>query len=389
MIKLSILIPTLKERKPMLDKLMSNLVTQWTFNRKFIDEVEILIESDNRQKTVGEKRNILMNRAKGEWVCYIDDDDRVPPYYIEEIMKGLESNPDCCSLIGRITTDGQEPKTFIHSLKYDSYFEKDNVYYRCNNHLNVIRRSIAIQIPFPKKNFGEDTDFALSLNKSGLLKTEYLIPYIIYYYDYISNKKEPMSFSQNSEDLFIMDYFSDKPIGKFIDIGAYHVERFSNTRALYLAGWGGILVEPAPSNFNAIFDHYKEEERVTVLNVAIGETTGEIDFYESGGDAVSTSEIEHMQKWGAAGVKYTKLKVPQLSVEAFMNLYAKDANFLSIDTEATNIIVFRNIPDWVFEQISLLCIEHDQHQMEIEEKLSQFNFTTLYVNAENIILGKL
>ena len=96
-----------------------------------------------------------------------------------------------------------------------------------------------------------------------------------------------------------------------------------------------------------------------------------------------------MQKWGAAGVKYTKLKVPQLSVEAFMNLYAKDANFLSIDTEATNIIVFRNIPDWVFEQISLLCIEHDQHQMEIEEKLSQFNFTTLYVNAENIILGKL
>src|SRR4051812_3098539 len=102
MIKLSILIPTLKERKPMLDELISNLKTQ--VNGRYETEVEVLVESDSRQKTVGQKRNILMNRAKGEWVCYIDDDDRVPPYYIEEIMKGLETDPDCCSLLGRITT---------------------------------------------------------------------------------------------------------------------------------------------------------------------------------------------------------------------------------------------------------------------------------------------
>lgn len=380
--KLSILIPTLKERKGMLDVLLESLHTQIN------DEAEVLIESDNRQKTVGEKRNILMNKAQGEWMCFIDDDDRVPSYYIAEIMKGIETNPDCCSLIGRITTDGKEPKTFIHSLKYDSYFEENNIYYRCPNHLNVIRRSIAIKIPFSEKNFGEDTDFALALNKSGLLKTEYSIPYIIYYYDYISNKKEPMSFSQNSEDLFIMDYFTDKPNGKFIDIGAYDVERFSNTRALYLAGWVGILVEPAPQNYKAIAEHYKDDEKIKVLNIAIGETTGEIDFYESDGDAVSTSEIEHMNKWGAAGVKYNKIKVQQVDVEDFMNEYAKDCDFLSIDTEATNMIVFKNIPTFVWEQIKMLCIEHDGCKEEIENTLAPFGFTTLYVNAENIILAK-
>jgi FkbM family methyltransferase len=197
-----------------------------------------------------------------------------------------------------------------------------------------------------------------------------------------------MKFSQSDEENFILFQYKDKPNGKFIDIGAYHVERFSNTRALYLAGWSGILIEPSPKNYQAIADHYKDEERITVLNVAIGKETGEIDFYESDGDAVSTSEIDHMKKWGAAGVKYKKIKVLQLAVEAFMTIYCKDVDFLSIDTEATNMEVFRCIPNFVWEQISMLCIEHDQHQHEIEDKLSQFGFNTLYVNAENIILAK-
>lgn len=197
-----------------------------------------------------------------------------------------------------------------------------------------------------------------------------------------------MSYSQNSEESFILDYFKDRPTGKFIDIGAYHIERFSNTRALYLAGWSGILVEPAPKNYKAIADHYAGDSRIKVLNIAIGETTGEIDFYDSDGDAVSTSDEDHMKKWGSAGVKYTKIKVPQVSVEGFMKAYIDGVDFLSIDTEATNIVVFRNTPDFVWEQISMLCIEHDNFQDEIEEKLGIFGFSTLYVNAENIILAK-
>lgn len=196
-----------------------------------------------------------------------------------------------------------------------------------------------------------------------------------------------MSFSQNSEERFILDYFKDKPTGKFIDIGSYDVEKFSNVRALVLKGWGGIMVEPAPKQFKSIFDFYNGNESITVLNVAIGATTGEIDFYQCE-DAVSTSEEEHMQKWADAGVPFNKIKVPQMNVVDFMNEYAKDANFISVDTEFTNMVVFRNIPDWVFEQISLFCIEHDYHIQEIEERLAKFNFRTLYTNAENIILGK-
>lgn len=197
-----------------------------------------------------------------------------------------------------------------------------------------------------------------------------------------------MSYSQNAEESFILDYFLDKPVGKFIDIGAFHVFQLSNVRALYEKGWSGIMVEPQPANFKAIADHYKDDPRIQVLNFAVGEPEGDIDFYESDGDAVGTTDEAHMKKWGKAGVKYTKIKVPQVGVANFFNQYCKDVDFLSIDTESTNIEVFRHIPDFVFEQIKMICIEHDLNQAEIEAKLIDFGFFTYYVNGENIILAK-
>lgn len=199
-----------------------------------------------------------------------------------------------------------------------------------------------------------------------------------------------MPWSQNSESAFVIDYFSDTPTGKFMDIGSYDVFRFSNVRDLYeKGGWFGIMVEPAPANFRAIADHYKDEPRIEVLNVAIGAESGEIDFYESNGDAVGTTDLDHMKKWSDGGVKYTKIKVKQVSVNEFMHEYCVDVDMLSIDTEATNMVIFRNMPEFVWKQIRLLVIEHDGFQKEIEDKLTDYGFIKLYENGENLLLAKL
>lgn len=197
-----------------------------------------------------------------------------------------------------------------------------------------------------------------------------------------------MKYSQSDEEIYVLEILGDLQTGKFIDIGAYDTFRFSNTRALYERGWSGVLVEPSPKNYAGIAEHYKDEPRIKVLNVAIGEKNEEIVFYESDGDAVSTTDIFHMKKWGDAGVKYSQIKVQQMSVVDFFNEYGKDVDFISIDTEATNIIVFRNIPDWVFERAKMIVIEHDLNQGEIEERLADFGFFTYYVNGENILLAK-
>lgn len=58
-------------------------------------------------------------------------------------------------------------------------------------------------------------------------------------YEYIN-----FSYSQDGEDLFLRDYFADKDNGFYIDVGAHHPFRFSNTAWAYEKGWRGINIEP-------------------------------------------------------------------------------------------------------------------------------------------------
>ena len=183
---LSILIPTLIERKSILKVLTVELNRQ----RKDLP-VQLLILADNGEATIGEKRNRLLQEAKGIYVCFIDDDDSVSPDYIETLLTGIETNPDCISLRGEITIDGGKPEIFEHSLKYNKWETKDGAaikYLRNPNHLNCIRASIAKQFTFPDKSHGEDHTWSIKINASWLLKTEYYTDRVLYYYKYTSKK---------------------------------------------------------------------------------------------------------------------------------------------------------------------------------------------------------
>lgn len=181
--KLSILVCHLPKRKHYLDRLCGVLNEQLEYHQ----DVEFLV--DDREKiSIGTKRNNLLNRASGEYVAFIDDDDLVSHDYLKQLLSGIDKGVDCCSLMGEITENGANPKTFIHSIRYDKYFEKDKVYYRPPNHLNCIKASIAKQFKFPMRNHGEDTDWAMQICEAGVLKTEHRIEETIYYYEYRSKK---------------------------------------------------------------------------------------------------------------------------------------------------------------------------------------------------------
>jgi glycosyltransferase involved in cell wall biosynthesis len=182
-IKLSILIPTLVQRIDMYNSLLEALHKQVT------NEVEILSHSDPFM-SIGEKRNELLNNAKGEYVCFIDDDDEISENYIKNLLEGISKDVDCCSLRGIITFDYDSPKYFEHSIKYNEYKTTDNpiTYERYPNHLNCIKASIAKQFKFPEINHGEDTDWATQIHKSGLIKSEHYINETMYYYKFITNK---------------------------------------------------------------------------------------------------------------------------------------------------------------------------------------------------------
>jgi glycosyltransferase involved in cell wall biosynthesis len=181
-VKLSILICTIPSRKHFLARLrgiLNEQVIPW------FEEVEILVDG-REDVSIGDKRNALLYRAKGEFCVFCDDDDRVSNHYIPSMMIGIEAGVDCCSLTGIITENSKNPKKFIHSIKYNDWFEKDGIYYRPPNHLNCMRTSIAKRVGFPGKNHGEDKDFSMEMCKQGLLKTEHEISDVIYFYEYIS-----------------------------------------------------------------------------------------------------------------------------------------------------------------------------------------------------------
>jgi glycosyltransferase involved in cell wall biosynthesis len=179
--KLSILICSLKSRKKLLDELLYVLEKQ-------IDDttpVELILNVDNGEKTIGEKRNELIQKANGEYSCFVDDDDMVSDDYIYRILTAIQTHqPDCCGIEGYIY-ETKKPKLFIHSIKYNEWYHSNNTYYRYPNHLNPIKTDLIKNIGFENISHGEDKIFSDKIK--NILKTEFYIKGVIYHY--IPSKK--------------------------------------------------------------------------------------------------------------------------------------------------------------------------------------------------------
>lgn len=158
-------------------------------------DVEILFELDNKEISVGAKRQKLIERAKGKFVVFIDDDDWVAENYISEIRKGILENPeiDCIGFLQSCTFNGSpERKICCLSLKYKVWRDNVDGYYavRSPYHKTPIKREVALRVGFQDMRFAEDHDFSKKV--TPLLKNEYFINKIMYQYRYTEeehNKK--------------------------------------------------------------------------------------------------------------------------------------------------------------------------------------------------------
>ena len=179
---LSILIATLPERAHHLQNILSLI--------KFQDGVEIIVDNRPRNVPTGVKRNDLIAKATGEYVCFVDDDDFVTEDYVSLILESSKSNPDCITFEGWMTTNGISHVDWIIKLgeKYEARQDPDGItrYYRFPNHLVPIKRSIASQHSFPAIWQGEDYQWACKIQP--LLKTSVHIPKKLYHYKFITDK---------------------------------------------------------------------------------------------------------------------------------------------------------------------------------------------------------
>lgn len=199
-----------------------------------------------------------------------------------------------------------------------------------------------------------------------------------------------MRYSQNNEEDYILDYFKENNNGVFVEIGGYNPFKFSNTRKLVEKGWSGTYVEPSPSCMKSFVDEYSNNEKIVLCDFAITPMNqGRMKFYDSGGDAISSLDTAHVDKWTKGwNVKYAEIEVETMAMSDFLFKYGRKCDFLNLDVEGVNIDLFNVIPDWFFINLQCACIEHDSHIEEIRNKLLHYGFKELCLNGENIIMGK-
>lgn len=189
---LSILIPTTPDRANYLIRLKNELYRQihelQLEDQVDVDILETPIAGTNTFYSVGHKRNALVENAKGKYYSFIDSDDMPSENYLKLVMPGIYKDVDCCSLVGQIYWSGKKGKPFLHSIKYKEWWEDDQFYYRCVNHLNVVKKELVQHIKFPTTSFGEDGQQSYAMRDAGVLKNEYEIAEVLYHY-YVGEPK--------------------------------------------------------------------------------------------------------------------------------------------------------------------------------------------------------
>ena len=142
-----------------------------------------------------------------------------------------------------------------------------------------------------------------------------------------------ISFSQDGEDIVIAELFNGKSEGFYVDVGAHHPQRFSNTYYFYLKGWKGINIDAMPGSMK-IFDDLRPND--INLEIPISDKSEILTYYEFDEPALNSFSLplseERITTTNYKIVAETKLKTQTLAEVLDKHLLPEQTiDFLSID----------------------------------------------------------
>jgi len=151
--------------------------------------VEVFCFLDNRKSNLSEKRNVVIGSAKGKFISFVDDDDRVEPDYVESILEEIRKAPDADCVVFDVLVYGYtaEPRICKYDVSF-SHGDDGRAYYRKPNHVMAYRTAISRKHKYRKdlSAISEDTEWA---DRASLdIKKQVRIGKVLYHYLY--NAKE-------------------------------------------------------------------------------------------------------------------------------------------------------------------------------------------------------
>jgi hypothetical protein len=193
------------------------------------------------------------------------------------------------------------------------------------------------------------------------------------------------AYSQEGEDMILRRIFNDKKDGFFVDVGAFHPTRFSNTYYFYKRGWRGINIDAMP---NSMDKFNKQRSRDINVEVPISSKKQTLKYFAFNEPALNTfSDLLAKERDGKDGYKilfekefetYTLAEV----LDKYMPKDLKEIDFFSIDVESLDYDVLIS-NDWNKYKPKIILIEdlkfdvNNLSKSDIIKFLSERDYTFL------------
>lgn len=154
------------------------------------------------------------------------------------------------------------------------------------------------------------------------------------------------SYSQEGEDLVLARHFGEQQRGFFVDVGAHHPFRFSNTQLFYERGWRGINIDAQPGSMRA-FRRYRPHD--INLEAGVGEQAGTARFFVFNEGLLNTFDEEIARLRDAPPFRIIEtIEVPVQPLAAILEEHLPPGtviDLLSVDAENRDLEVLRS-NDW-------------------------------------------
>jgi FkbM family methyltransferase len=170
-----------------------------------------------------------------------------------------------------------------------------------------------------------------------------------------------VSYSQEGEDLILKRIFEYRRIsdgGFFVDIGAHHPKRFSNTYFFYERNWKGINVDATPGSMD-IFNQIRPDD--INLEYAVSDKEEELIYYMFNESALNSFDKElssKRDKLKSYSIIEEK-KIDTITLKSILDKYLPvntEIDFISIDVEGYDFRVI-NSNDWNIYRPKVVLVE--------------------------------
>ncbi len=173
-------------------------------------------------------------------------------------------------------------------------------------------------------------------------------------------RKFRVSFSTAGEDVLLHKVLSRHVRNRFyVDIGAFHPIRYSNSYFFYLRGWNGICVDANPK---AIANFRKERPRDISVNKGVSDSPSVLKYYVLHDEFATMNTFDRAMIVNEGLVDQIKevIDVECLTLNALLDQYLPTPqyhiDFLSLDVEGYDLKVLRG-NDWTRHRPTVLCVE--------------------------------